>query len=71
MLSIGWLWFEIDRLAKILNFAFIVIPANAGIQYFNMFWMPPDLVRGRLIKSGMTLLRLVTGSPKWDGGGVS
>jgi hypothetical protein len=29
-----------------------VIPADAGIQKPD--WMPPDQVRGRLIKSGMT-----------------
>jgi hypothetical protein len=30
----------------------VVIPAKAGIQ--KPGWMPPDQVRGRLIKSGMT-----------------
>jgi len=27
---------------------------------FNAFWMPPYQVRGRLIKSGMTISRLFT-----------
>lgn len=41
MLSIGWLWFEIDRLAQPQNFAFPVIPANAGIQDVKYFLDAP------------------------------
>jgi hypothetical protein len=46
--------FKFDDLAKRLNFRFSVIPAEAGIQYFQplqlqMFWTPgpaPDPIRG-------------------------
>jgi hypothetical protein len=38
----------------IIAFLKIVIPAKAGIQCLLTFWMPPNRVRGRLLKPGMT-----------------
>jgi len=36
-------------------------------SHFNSYWMPPDQVRGRLIKSGMTSLGLFARLSHLDG----
>jgi len=52
-----------DEIVKVRKHHFLSFRRKPESSNFIIFWMPPYQVRGRLIKSGMTILGLFTSAP--------